>query len=149
MNQNAVALLQKQYLGDFQFQDSFGVESSLFDHGKLRHSSRCITLREHFRCMPEIIRFSNNLCYAETPLIPLRQYGPDRLPPLDHVFVPGGNRKGRENNVTNQPEAEAVAAEIVKMCGDNRYDGKSMGVIVLQGEAQAKLIEQLLLKLKK
>ena len=43
---------------------------------------RPLFLREHFRSMPEIIRFSNDLCYQSTPLIPLRQYPPDRLEPL-------------------------------------------------------------------
>ena len=105
-----------------------------------------ITLREHFRCMPEIIRFSNDLCYSDTPLIPLRQYGPNRLPPLEHVFVSGGYREGSNNRTINRPEAEAIVARITEMCGDSRYDGKTMGVVVLQGEAQAALIENQLLE---
>jgi hypothetical protein len=96
--------------------------------------------------MPEIIRFSNDLCYSDTPLIPLRQYGPNRLPPLEHVFVSGGYREGSNNRAINRPEAEAVVKKIVELCGDRRYDGKTMGVVVLQGEAQAALIENLLLE---
>jgi superfamily I DNA and/or RNA helicase len=34
----------------------------------------------------------------------------------------------------------------VELCGDGRYDDKSIGVVVLQGEAQAALIESQLLK---
>lgn len=89
---DAVHRLMEEFLYDFQFKSSFDIESSLFDHAKLRYGTRRITLREHFRCMPEIIRFSNELCYSDTPLIPLRQYGPNWLPPLDHVFVSSGYR---------------------------------------------------------
>jgi len=142
---DSVHRLMEEFLHDFRFKSSFDIESSLFDHGKLRYGTRRITLREHFRCMPEIIRFSNDLCYSDTPLIPLRQYGPNRLPPLEYVFISGGNRKGTGNKVINEPEAEAIVARIAEMCDDRRYDEKTMGVVVLQGEAQAALIENQLL----
>lgn len=143
---DAVHRLMKEFLHDFHFKSSFDVESSLFDHGKLRYGTRRITLREHFRCMPEIIRFSNDLCYSDTPLIPLRQYGPDRLPPLERVFVSKGNRKGTRSKVINETEAEVIVERIIKMCSDSRYDGKTMGVVALQGKAQAPLIRDQLLK---
>ncbi|HOJ33427.1 MAG TPA: AAA domain-containing protein [Candidatus Hydrogenedentes bacterium] len=143
---DSVSHLIELFLHDFQFKSSFDIESSLFDHGKLRYGTRRITLREHFRCMPEIIRFSNELCYSDTPLIPLRQYGPNRLPPLEHVFVRNGYREGSNNRTFNRPEAEAIVQRIVQMCGDSRYDGKTMGVVVLQGEAQGTLIENMLLE---
>jgi len=143
---DSVHRLMEELLHDFRFKSSFDVESSLFDHGKLRYGTQRITLREHFRCMPEIIRFSNDLCYNDTPLIPLRQYGPDRLPPLQHVFVEDGYREGSNNRAINRPEAQAVARKIVELCSDERYAEKTMGVVVLQGDAQAGLIEDLLLK---
>lgn len=143
---NAVHRLMEEFLHDFQFKSSFDIESSLFDHAKLRYGTRRITLREHFRCMPEIIRFSNDLCYADTPLIPLRQCGPNRLTPLEHFFVSGGYRKGTNNRTTNRPEADAIVERILELCRDGRYDDKSMGVVVLQGEAQATLIENQLLE---
>ncbi|MBX3234902.1 MAG: AAA family ATPase [Nitrospiraceae bacterium] len=138
--------LLDEYLYDFNFKEYFDVNVSLFEHGKLRYGTRRITLREHFRCMPEIIRFSNDLCYSDTPLIPLRQYGPDRLPPLRQVFVDGGHREGSSNRAINRPEAEAIVEMIRQLCGDRRYDGKTMGIVVLQGEAQAALIEHQLLE---
>lgn len=143
---DSVHRLMEEFIYDFHFKSSFDIESSLFDHGKLRYGTRRIALREHFRCMPEIIRFSNDLCYSDTPLIPLRQYGRYRLPPLEHVFVRGGYREGSNNRTINRPEAEAIVERIAEMCGDSRYDGKTMGVVVLQGEAQAALIENQLLE---
>ena len=139
--------LLDQYLYDFNFKEYFDVNVSLFDHGKLRYGTRSITLREHFRCMPEIIRFSNDLCYRDTPLIPLRQYGQDRLPPLERVLVKGGYREGSNNRVVNRPEADAIASKIAELCINPKYQGKTMGVVVLQGDAQAGLIEDALLKL--
>ena len=90
--------------------------------------------------MPEIIRFSNDRFYDKL-LIPLRQYGPERLPPLEHVFIEDGYREGSGNRVVNRPEANVVVEKILELCGDKRYSGKTMGVVVLQGEAQAGLIQ--------
>lgn len=143
---DAVHRLTEEFLHDFHFKDSFGVESSLFDHGRLRYGTHRVALREHFRCMPEIIRFSNDLCYTDSPLVPLRQYGPDRLPPLEHILVREGYREGSNNRTINRPEADAIVARVTELCGDSRYDGKSIGVVVLQGEAQAALIESQLLE---
>ena len=142
---DAVHRLMDEYLSDFSFRSSFAVESSVFDHGRRLYDKGHITLREHFRCMPEIIRFSNDLCYLGM-LIPLRQYGPDRLPPLEHVFIEDGYREGSGNRVVNRPEANAVVEKILELCDDKRYSGKTMGVVVLQGEAQAGLIQGELLE---
>ena len=142
---DAVYRLMEEYLYDFQFKSSFDVENSLFDHGKLRYGTRCITLREHFRCMPEIIRFSNDLCYSDTPLIPLRQYGADRLVPIHHIYLPSGFREGSHSRVINRSEAEAITDKIVELCQEAQYSNKTIGVVVLQGEAQARLIEEQLL----
>jgi very-short-patch-repair endonuclease len=138
--------LIEDYLHDFRFKMSFNINNSLFAHGELRYGTRRIALREHFRCMPEIIRFSNDLCYSGTPLIPLRQYPPNRLKPLEHVFIQNGYRQGSGANVINRPEAEAIAQRIVDCCSDPQYSDKTMGVVVLQGEQQAKLIESMLLE---
>jgi len=145
VRRDAVHQLMQQHLHDFQHADSFDVESSLFDHAKRRFGNR-IVLREHFRCMPEIIRFSNDLSYHDTPLIPLRQYPPERLEPLKVIHVPSGHREGDGTRAINRPEAETLARAIVQCCQDARYKGKTMGVIVLQGEAQAQLIQDMLLK---
>jgi len=96
--------------------------------------------------MPEIIRFSNDLCYQTSPLIPLRQYPPQRLEPLKAVQVPNGYREGSINRVINRPEAEELVKTIICCCNDIRYKDKTMGVITLQGNAQASLIESMLLE---
>ncbi len=139
--------LAREYLYDFEHADAFDLLTSFFNHGDIRFGGASrIVLREHFRCMPEIIRFSNDLCYSETPLIPLRQYPPQRLEPLCSRYVADGYREGDGSNVINRPEAEALVKEVVKCCADSRYGSATMGVITLQGNSQAHLIQQMLLR---
>ena len=96
--------------------------------------------------MPEIIQFSNNLCYASEPLIPLRQYGGGRLSPVVSAHqVLGGYMKGSGQNVCNPPEADAIVERIMQMHADDRYKGKTFGVISLLGQLQAREIEARLL----
>jgi hypothetical protein len=65
-----VRALMKLHLGGFPFAETMLPTSSLFDQAMVRFASHRVMLREHFRCMPEIIRFSNDLCYQDT--VPLR-----------------------------------------------------------------------------
>jgi very-short-patch-repair endonuclease len=68
------------------------------------------------------------------------------LTPLEHIFVSGGYREGSNNRAANRPEADAMCEKIAELCADERYAGKTMGVVVLQGEAQAGLVEGQLLE---
>ncbi len=145
VNQDVVQSLIQKFLFDFAHWDSFNIDSSIFDHADIRVRER-ITLREHFRCMPELIWFSNDLCYSGSPLIPLREYPPNRLEPLVTKYVPNGLREGAGQGVINRPEAEEVVKAICERCANDRYQGKTIGVIVLQGRAQARQIEQQLLE---
>ncbi|HPW56747.1 MAG TPA: AAA domain-containing protein [Thermoanaerobaculaceae bacterium] len=138
-----IARLAREHLSAFRFRDEFRPDTSLFDHSERTFGSH-ITLREHFRCVPEIIRFSNDLCYRDTPLIPLRQAPPERLPPLRSRFVAEGACKETGQRITNPAEAMALVETIVKLVDDEAFEAKTMGVIALQGHAQAQLIETLL-----
>ena len=140
-----VRVLMEQHLDGIPFSETLDPATSLFDQAAVRYGNR-ITLREHFRCMPEIIRFSNELCYTDTPLIPLRQYPPSRLPPIQVRFLKDGYREGKSQDAINRPEAAAVAKTVIDCLNDPRYKGKSFGVICLQGHAQAQLIENMILE---
>ena len=145
LNRDKVFQLIDRHLPDVEHKESYTVENSLFAHGEIRYGNR-IVLREHFRCMPEIIRFSNDLCYPHQPLKALRQYPADRLRPLVSQHVPGGFTDGSPRARVNRPEADALIAAVVACCNDDRYRGATMGVVSLQGEAQARLIEAALLE---
>jgi len=144
INQSEVDTLIDRYLEDVPFKYLYGPEISLFAHADIRFGGR-IVLREHFRCMPEIIQFSNQLCYTASPLKPLRQYPPKRLEPIIVKHVKNGFREGPAGNALNHPEADELVETIAKMCSLKEYADKTMGVISLQGEAQAKYIENKLL----
>jgi superfamily I DNA and/or RNA helicase len=65
-------------------------------------------------------------------------------PPVKAVRVENGYRKEDTRKALNEPEVEAIVQRIYECCIDSKYNGKSFGVISLQGPDQAKLIENLL-----
>jgi len=144
-NHDSFQYLVNQALSGYHLSSVLQPETSLFDLGEVYFRNR-IVLREHFRCMPEIIRFSNNLCYAQTPLIPLRQYPADRVPPVKAVYVPNGCVSGSGPRRTNPQEARALVDSVVACCQDVRYAEKTMGIISLLGDGQARLIENELIE---
>lgn len=136
-----IARLARDHLQEFRFRNEFRPDTSLFDHAE-RSFGNLISLREHFRCVPEIIRFSNDLCYTDVPLIPLRQPPPNRVRPLQFTFVDKGSCEGDGQRINNRAEAERIVEAINACLNDEAYEGKTMGVITLQGHAQAELIEK-------
>ena len=138
--------LRERYIRELPHADAYSVEHSFFDLAEIRYEGR-IRLREHFRCMPEIIQFSNNLSYANEPLIPLRQYGAGRLEPTVAArHVPDGYQYGAGARSVNPPEAEAVVEEIVRISREQAYADKTVGVISLVGDAQSREIETRLIR---
>ncbi|MGX7827360.1 AAA domain-containing protein [Actinokineospora sp. 24-640] len=145
VDQQLMRDLANQYIADDRYKASWqNPQRSLFDEAKMRYGD-VITLTEHRRCMPEIIEFSNKIAYAKDGirLIPVRQYGVDRLDPIKTVHVRGGYTKGSTAKV-NPPEVEAIVEQVMKCLSDPAYDGKTFGVISLLGPAQAKGIERAL-----
>lgn len=116
---------------------------SYFDEAAMRFGGR-IPLTEHRRCVPEIIGFSNRIAYEPEgiPLVPVRQFGAERLEPVKAVYLSDGYEAA---NRTNPVEAEAIVDQVRKCLVDPRYDGATFGVISLLGKEQAKLIEHKLL----
>ena len=122
VKQDEVSGLQAHYLEGIPHQHALSEKSSLYANAKIRFSQN-IVLREHFRCMPEIIQFSNDLCYANngTPLDPLRPYASNRLVPIVRHYVEKGYNKGGPLTTTNPPEAEAIVAQIAACVDDPRF----------------------------
>ena len=143
INRDQVDYLRRMHLKGIPHDEALGLEGSLFSQTELRFPGR-VRLREHFRCMPEIIQFSNNLSYSTEPLIPLRQHGADRLDPVVARYVEDGYRKGRAPNILNDPEAKAIVEKIVECCEDPDYENMTFGVISLLGRAQSTQINNLL-----
>ncbi|MEW6536518.1 MAG: AAA domain-containing protein [Candidatus Auribacterota bacterium] len=153
VNDDDVNVLIEQYIPDLPHKEFLGVDGSFYDFANIIFPQGHIQLNEHFRCVPEIIQFSNQLSYHNR-LDMLRQFPPDRLEPaVKCINVQDGFTDGSLNDI-NRPEAERLVQAIVNCCKDARYTKKtadgtkkmSMGVITLKGNRQDKLINQLLLE---
>ncbi len=144
VNRADVDDLRERYIRKLPMANQYGAENSFFELADIRYPGR-IRLREHYRCMPEIIQFSNNLSYSNQPLEPLRQYGAGRLEPVvANVHVADGFARGRGSSTVNPREAEALVQRIVEYSAYPDYDNKTFGVISLLGSSQARLIEGIL-----
>ena len=119
---------------------AFTPKDSLFSLLRTRFG-QVVRLREHFRCMPEIISWSSGMFYRDTPLVPLRQFGADRLPPLRHTHVAGAETEGSTGRVGNRAEALAIAESVRACLDDPAYERRTFGVVVLQSsQTQVDLI---------
>ncbi len=127
------------YLEDVPGSKLFDRKYSLYDLAKANFGSP-IRLREHFRCAPEIIQFSNALSY-DFEIQPLRDMSTCTIRP--HV-VPYKVDGVRANGKINVEEAEAIASLISAMCEMTEYAKASIGVISLLGDEQARYIEKIL-----
>lgn len=138
--------LINQYLKNIPYNSFFNIDYSFFDHAKAFCAGQKVVLREHFRCMPEIIGFSNKYFYEPEGigLQPIKQYNQNRLEPLKTVFITGGNvEEGKD--IKNYPEAEEIVTTIKLCLKDERYKSKTFGIIALQGQGQAQIINRKLL----
>lgn len=129
------------YLPDMReaFRNDFKPRTNLYELLSSRFP-KVIRLTEHFRCMPEIIGWSSRQFYAGT-LVPLRQFGAARLEPLCVEYVEGGYTEGRDQQIRNPIEAKRIVDKLLELLADPAYGGRSFGVIALQGEGQARLID--------
>jgi very-short-patch-repair endonuclease len=121
--------------------NGFSPTSNLYELLSM-HFPEVVRLSEHFRSMPEIIGWSSAQFY-DNRLVPLRQFGADRLDPLQVVQVDGAREDGRDATLRNPVEAEAIVDQVRKMIDDPLYRGKTIGIIALQNCKQAQLLERL------
>ncbi|MFC4003755.1 AAA domain-containing protein [Prauserella oleivorans] len=123
----------------------FTPKSSMFSLLRSRFGP-LVRLREHFRCMPEIIQWCSTEFYQDQPLVPVRQFGADRLPPLRAHYIEGSFVEGKNSTLVNPVEADAIADSIVGCLDDTAYENKTFGVVVLQGHRQIDQIKDALHK---
>lgn len=99
-----------------------------------------ICLREHFRCVPEIIHFSSELSY-NWQIKPLRDASEVALKPHTIAIRTNGVRDGGKSN---EIEARHVCSLLMSCLEQPAYEGKTFGIISLLGEEQAFKIEKML-----
>lgn len=101
---------------------------------------KTVQLREHFRCVPDIIQFSNYLSYNGS-IQPLRDASEVPLRPHTVAYRVDGVSNDQK---TNEVEARTVASLLIAATEQPEYDDASFGVISLVGEEQAARIDLLL-----
>lgn len=132
--------LSSRFLANQPHGSEMTPDKSIYDLARVVFAGNSVMLKEHFRCVPAIIEFSNREFY-ENDIRALRvPKANERLdPPLVDVFVKGGFRQGD----VNRPEAKAIVDEIEAILADPQFDGRSIGVVTLLGTAQAAHIHEL------
>lgn len=132
--QNLMAMLIKDKIPNAHLWDA---RTSLYDIAAQVY--RPLMLREHFRCVPDIIGYSNMLSY-NGKIKPLREAGSSHLKTATISYRVQGKRNGRAK--TNEVEADAIVA-LIKACMEQpEYADKSFGVISMLGDDQVKLINR-------
>ena len=131
--------LQQMYIRDkIPNAHLYDAKTSIYDIA--RTTFQPLMLREHFRCVPQIIGFSNMLSYDDQ-IKPLREAGSSiLLPAVVNYRVAGGCRD--EKRKVNSAEAKAIVALMQGCMAQPEYAGKTFGVISLLGDEQVKLIQQ-------
>lgn len=128
--------LKNLYLDNIKGRGSYELDASLYSI--VGGTYRTLMLKEHFRCVPEIINFSNKKFYSNE-IKPLRDASHSKLKPALVTYQVDGERS---NSKTNEVEADTIVAFIQACLEKREYNGKTFGVISLLGDNQAKLIDR-------
>jgi very-short-patch-repair endonuclease len=132
--------LRKSMLRDIPNAHLYDNMSSIYDLAR-QSFGEGIRLVEHFRCVPEIIGFSNYLSY-EGKIRPLRESSSSNLLPACVPLKVSGFREGDKNKI----EAEQIILFIKAMIKHPAYRDKTIGVISMLGESQAVLVQSMIHK---
>ncbi|CAA7194636.1 AAA family ATPase [Chryseobacterium potabilaquae] len=101
-------------------------DNSLFMLSKMVAGTSNLTLREHFRCVPEIIEFSKSHFY-DNSLRPLKQINSNRLNPKETFFV----KDAFTDDKIVYKEIEEIKNFLKIIFKNELYSNKSIGVVSL------------------
>lgn len=135
-------ILREKYLkGRISNYDLYDTKSSLYSIASTTYQP--LMLREHFRCVPEIISYSNKTSY-DYKIKPLREANSSKLKPavINHRVLGERGVDGKTNIV----EAEAIVSLICACLEEEIYENSSFGVISLLGKEQVDVIQKLLVE---
>lgn len=139
LEEEKIRSLMSRFLGNQveTYRPQMSPERSIYDLFKVVFAKSAVMLKEHFRCVGPIIEYSKREFYNHE-LRPLRMpKASERLdPPLIDVVVEDGYRSGD----VNRPEARFVVDEIKAIVADPNMGGRTVGVVSLLADKQARLI---------
>ena len=142
VNIDKINMFRKKYIkGKVTNDDLYGIRSSLYSI--ISTTFQPISLREHFRSVPEIIGYSNKTSY-DNQILPLRDSNSSILKPAVVEHKVDGKRD--EKNKINKFEAETIVSLIEICLAMKEYKNSTFGVISLLGDEQAELIQNLIVQ---
>jgi very-short-patch-repair endonuclease len=134
------ALIQMHINGVIPNAHLYTPNTSLYDVAAMTFQP--LMLREHFRCVPEIIGFSNSLSY-DFKIKPLRDASNCPLVPnVVNYRVDSGKRENHRKE--NTIEAKAIVALLIACMEQPEYEGKTFGVISLLGDEQVYILQSIM-----
>lgn len=128
------------HLPDIPNHELYDGQMSIYDLARTSFG-RSRMLREHFRCVPEIIAYSNRLAYHGL-VRPLRDGSSTVLKPPALTYRVRGGREDASN--VNAVEAEHTTALIVAALDQPEYQDSTIGVISLLGNQHDLKVDELL-----
>ena len=142
INVEKINSLREKYIkGKIINDDLYGLNSSLYSVAATTYQP--LMLKEHFRCVPEIIGYSNKNSY-DLKIKPLRKSDSSALKPAVIDYKVSGTRD--EKRKINMTEAQTVTA-LLKSCLElEEYEGSSFGVVSLLGDEQSELIQKMIVE---
>ena len=140
----AIVKLQNQFIPDFDERALFTMDESLYSICGRAFSEKSV-LREHFRCVPEIIDFCNR--YYGDQIFPLRERShPTIGRPLQRRQVRGAQATKTATDTINTVEAQALVDQVKACCEDSRYDGMTFGIVTMMSGKQRDIITDMLVE---
>ena len=142
VNIDKINMFRRKYIkGKVVNDDLYGIRASLYSI--VSTTFQPISLREHFRSVPEIIGYSNKTSY-DNQILPLRDSNSSILKPAIIDYKVNGRRD--EKSKINRVEAETIVSLIEACLAMKEYKNSTFGVISLLGDEQAELIQDLIVK---
>ena len=142
VNIDKINMFRRKYIkGKVVNDDLYGIRASLYSI--VSTTFQPISLREHFRSVPEIIGYSNRTSY-DNQILPLRDSNSSILKPAIIDYKVNGKRD--EKSKINRVEAETIVSLIEACLAMKEYKNSTFGVISLLGDEQAELIQDLIVK---
>ena len=142
VNIDKINMFRKKYIkGKVANDDLYGIRASLYSI--VSTTFQPISLREHFRSVPEIIGYSNRTSY-DNQILPLRDSNSSILKPAIIDYKVNGRRD--EKSKINRVESETIVSLIEACLAMKEYKNSTFGVISLLGDEQAELIQDLIVK---
>lgn len=145
LGEDELRAIVRQHVPDHRIATQVGDDLSIYDIATTMTAP--VTLVDHFRCVPEIIKISNEMSYKPKgkTLLPIRTHSREKLDPVVRVRLDGQRSSSAAPNLE---EIDALVTQVLSCLGDKRYKEKSFGIVVVGTQPTAhikRLREELLL----